>query len=80
MSAIRVARGFTGRDKIVKFEGCYHGHADGLLVRQAQVRPHSECRQPGVPKDYARNTLTLPYNDLQAFKKLCEKPGRASHV
>ena len=78
MSAIRVARGFTGRDKIVKFEGCYHGHADGLLVKAGSgAATFGVPTSPGVPKDYARNTLTLPYNDLQAFKKLCEKTGKS---
>lgn len=78
MSAIRVARGFTGRDKILKFEGCYHGHADGLLVKAGSgAATFGVPTSPGVPKDYARNTLTLPYNDLQAFKKLCEKTGNS---
>jgi len=78
MSAIRVARGFTGRDKIVKFEGCYHGHADGLLVKAGSgAATFGVPTSPGVPKDYARNTLTLPYNDLKAFKTLCEKTGKS---
>lgn len=78
MSAIRAARGFTGRDKILKFEGCYHGHADGLLVKAGSgAATFGVPTSPGVPKDYARNTLTLPYNDLQAFKKLCEKTGKS---
>ncbi len=78
MSAIRAARGFTGRDKIVKFEGCYHGHADGLLVKAGSgAATFGVPTSPGVPKDYARNTLTLPYNDLRAFKKLCEKTGKS---
>lgn len=77
MSAIRAARGFTGRDKIVKFEGCYHGHADGLLVKAGSgMATFGVPTSPGVPKDYARNTLTLPYNDLSAFKKLCDKVGK----
>ncbi len=74
MSAIRVARGFTGRDKIVKFEGCYHGHADGLLVKAGSgAMTFGLPDSPGVPKSYARNTLTLPYNDIAAFKSLVEK-------
>ncbi|MEW6599522.1 MAG: glutamate-1-semialdehyde 2,1-aminomutase [Nitrospirota bacterium] len=78
MSAIRAARGFTGRDKIVKFEGCYHGHADGLLVKAGSgAATFGVPTSPGVPKDYARNTLTLPYNDLKAFKQLCEKTGKS---
>jgi glutamate-1-semialdehyde 2,1-aminomutase len=76
MSAIRAARGFTGRDKIVKFEGCYHGHADGLLVKAGSgAATFGVPTSPGVPKDYARNTITLPYNDLNAFRKICEKTG-----
>jgi glutamate-1-semialdehyde 2,1-aminomutase len=71
MSAIRVARGFTGRDKIIKFEGCYHGHADGLLVKAGSGGatfgvPDSK----GVPEDYARNTITVPFNDIAMFKKI----------
>jgi glutamate-1-semialdehyde 2,1-aminomutase len=77
MSAIRAARGFTGRDKIVKFEGCYHGHADGLLVKAGSgAATFGVPTSPGVPKDYARNTITLPYNDLKAFKNICDKTGK----
>ncbi len=76
MSAIRAARGFTGRDKIIKFEGCYHGHADGLLVKAGSgAATFGVPDSPGVPKGYARNTVTLPFNDLQAFKNVCEKLG-----
>jgi len=67
MSAIRAARGFTGRDKIIKFEGCYHGHADGLLVKAGSgAMTFGVPDSPGVPKSYARNTITLPFNDLKA--------------
>jgi glutamate-1-semialdehyde 2,1-aminomutase len=77
MSAIRAARGFTGRDRIIKFEGCYHGHADGLLVKAGSgAATFGVPTSPGVPKDYARNTITLPFNDLQAFKKVCNKIGK----
>jgi len=77
MSAIRAARGYTGRDKIVKFEGCYHGHADGLLVKAGSgAATFGVPTSPGVPKDYARNTITLPFNDLKAFRKICEKAGK----
>ena len=77
MSAIRAARGFTGRDKILKFEGCYHGHADGLLVKAGSgAATFGLPDSPGVPKSYARNTLTLPYNDVPAFKRLLEKDGK----
>jgi len=77
MSAIRAARGFTGRDKIIKFEGCYHGHADGLLVKAGSgAATFGVPTSPGVPKDYARNTITLPYNDLAAFRNVCKKAGK----
>jgi glutamate-1-semialdehyde 2,1-aminomutase len=76
MSAIRVARGYTGRDKIIKFEGCYHGHADGLLVKAGSgAMTFGVPDSPGVPKSYAKNTLTLPYNDPGALKKTIEKDG-----
>jgi len=78
MSAIRAARGFTGRDKIIKFEGCYHGHADGLLVKAGSgAATFGLPDSPGVPKSYARNTLTLPYNDAAALKNMIEKEWRS---
>lgn len=78
MSAIRVARGFTGRDKIIKFEGCYHGHADGLLVKAGSgATTFGVPDSPGVPKDYAKNTLTLPYNDTKALKSMIEREWRS---
>jgi glutamate-1-semialdehyde 2,1-aminomutase len=71
MSAIRAARGFTGRDKIVKFEGCYHGHANGLLVKAGSgAATFGIPDSPGVPASCAKNTLTLPFNDIKAFKTL----------
>ncbi|MEW6584728.1 MAG: glutamate-1-semialdehyde 2,1-aminomutase [Nitrospirota bacterium] len=71
MGAIRVARGFTGRDKIIKFEGCYHGHADGLLVKAGSgATTFGVPDSPGVPKSYAKNTITLPFNDIPAIKKV----------
>jgi len=71
MSAIRLARGFTGRDKIVKFEGCYHGHSDSLLVKAGSgALTFGVPSSPGVPASVAENTLTLPYNDSDAVKKL----------
>ncbi|MBI5739167.1 MAG: glutamate-1-semialdehyde 2,1-aminomutase [Nitrospirae bacterium] len=77
MSAIRVARGFTKRDKVIKFEGCYHGHADGLLVKAGSgAATFGVPDSPGVPRDYAKNTITLPYNDLAAFKRIVEKDGK----
>ena len=74
MSAIRVARGFTGRDKVIKFEGCYHGHADGLLVKAGSgATTFGVPDSPGVPKSYAQNTITLPYNDIPALRRMVEK-------
>ena len=74
MSAIRVARGVTGRDRIVKFNGCYHGHADGLLVRAGSgVLTLGIPDSPGVPEDYARNTLVAEYNDLDSVRRLFQE-------
>ena len=74
MSALRVARGFTRRDDIVKFEGCYHGHSDGLLVKAGSgAATFGVPTSPGVPRDYAKHTLVLPYNDLQAVRALVKK-------
>jgi len=74
MSAIRVARGFTKRDAIIKFEGCYHGHADGLLVKAGSgATTFGVPDSPGVPSSYARNTITLPLNDLDALKTTINK-------
>ncbi|MDP2167268.1 MAG: glutamate-1-semialdehyde 2,1-aminomutase [Thermodesulfovibrionales bacterium] len=78
MSAIRVARGFTGRDKIIKFEGCYHGHADGLLVKAGSgATTFGVPDSPGVPKSYAKNTITLPFNDASALKSVIEKEWKS---
>lgn len=78
MSAIRVARGFTGRDKVVKFEGCYHGHADGLLVKAGSgATTFGIPDSPGVPRSYAKNTVTLSFNDSKAFKALVRKEWRS---
>lgn len=76
MSAIRVARGFTKRNKIVKFEGCYHGHADALLVKAGSgLLTFGEPSSAGVPAEVAAHTLTLEYNNTQALKELFEKMG-----
>jgi glutamate-1-semialdehyde 2,1-aminomutase len=76
-SAIRVARGFTGRDDIVKFDGCYHGAGDSLLVKAGSgVETLGLPDSPGVPADLAKHTLTLPYNDLGAVEKLLAERGR----
>ena len=71
MSAIRLARGYTTRDKIIKFEGCYHGHSDGLLVRAGSgATTFGTPDSPGVPTDYTRNTLLAPFNNLDAVEGL----------
>ena len=76
MAAIRVARGFTGRDKIVKFEGCYHGHGDAFLVKAGSgALTFGVPTSPGVPKALADLTLTLAYNDLDAAKALFAQQG-----
>ena len=76
MSAIRLARGFTGRDVIVKFEGCYHGHADGLLVKAGSGGATLGVPDSGgVPGDYARNTATLPFNDVEAVRDFFARRG-----
>ncbi|MGV6825744.1 MAG: glutamate-1-semialdehyde 2,1-aminomutase [bacterium] len=69
MSAIRLARGFTGRDKIIKFEGCYHGHSDSLLVKAGSgALTFGEPSSPGVPAALAEHTVTLNFNDLQMVR------------
>ena len=69
MSAIRVARGYTGRNKIVKIDGCYHGHVDYLLAKAGSgIATFGLSDSGGVPEDFARNTLTVPFNDLEALK------------
>ncbi len=76
MSAIRLARGYTGRDVIVKFEGCYHGHADGLLVKAGSGGATLGVPDSGgVPEDYARNTATLPFNDAGAVRDFFARRG-----
>ena len=76
MSAIRLARGFTGRDKIVKFEGCYHGHADSLLVAAGSgALTFGEPDSAGVPKSFANETITLPYNDVERLEEVFEQFG-----
>ncbi len=76
MSAVRVARGYTGRNKIIKFDGCYHGHADTLLVAAGSgVATLGIPGSPGVPKDVIKHTLSLPYNDTETFASVMEKQG-----
>ncbi len=77
MSAIRLARGYTGREKIVKFEGCYHGHSDSLLVKAGSgALTMGVPSSPGVPAALAEQTLTLPYNDCDAVRKLFAEIGK----
>ena len=76
MSAIRLARGYTGRDIIIKFEGCYHGHTDSLLVKAGSgVLTFGVPTSPGVPKDLAKYTVTLTYNDIHQLQDTFEKIG-----
>ena len=76
MSAIRLARGVTGRDLVVKVEGCYHGHVDSLLVKAGSgLTTLGTPTSPGVPEAYAQCTLTIPYNDLDAFRTVLEARG-----
>jgi len=76
MSAIRLARGFTGRDNIVKFEGCYHGHSDSLLVKAGSgALTLGVPNSPGVPAAFAQHTLTLPFNDIDALDALFAAQG-----
>ena len=76
MSAIRLARGFTGRDKILKFEGCYHGHADSLLVKAGSgALTFGVPTSPGVPAAMAEHTLTATYNDLDSVSSIFDQVG-----
>ena len=68
MSAIRLARGYTGRNKIIKFDGCYHGHVDSLLIKAGSgVSTFGLPDSPGIPEDLAKHTITCPYNNIEAF-------------
>ncbi len=74
MSAVRLARGFTGRDKILKFEGCYHGHGDSFLIAAGSgAATMGTPNSPGVTKGTAKDTLTAPFNDLEAVKKIADQ-------
>ncbi len=82
MSAIRVARGFTGRDKIIKFSGCYHGHADHLLVKAGSgAATFGQPDSPGVPSAFAAETLIAQYNNLENVKEIVEmNPGEIAAI
>src|SRR5690606_7405834 len=76
MSALRLARGYTGRNKIMKFEGCYHGHGDSLLIKAGSgVATLGLPDSPGVPEGIAKNTITVPYNDLESVRFAFEQYG-----
>ncbi len=76
MSAIRLARGVTGRDLVIKFDGCYHGHADTLLVDAGSgVATLAIAGSPGVPQAFIENTLSLPYNDIETMEKVMKTRG-----
>jgi len=76
MSAIRLARGYTGREKIIKFDGCYHGHADSLLVSAGSgLATLGIPGSPGVPQDLARHTISLPFNSLESVSQAFNKFG-----
>ena len=76
MSALRLARGYTGRDKIVKFIGCYHGHSDSLLVNAGSgMATFGVPSSPGVTKGTAADTISVPYNDVEAITKVMDEMG-----
>jgi glutamate-1-semialdehyde 2,1-aminomutase len=77
MSCIRLARGFTGRDKVIKFDGCYHGHVDALLVKSGSgALTHGRPDSAGVPKDFASLTISLPFNDIDLVRKAFRENDR----
>ena len=79
MSAIRLARAYTNREKVLKFEGCYHGHVDTLLIKAGSgITTLGIPDSPGIPQDFIKHTLTAPYNDLEAVKKIFAK--EADHL
>lgn len=76
MSAVRLARGYTGRDKIVKFEGCYHGHVDSLLVKAGSgALTLGVPNSPGIPASLAEHTITLTYNDMDSVRECFREMG-----
>ena len=82
MSCVRLARGFTGRDKIIKFEGCYHGHVDSLLVHAGSgALTHGQPDSAGVPKEFASLTIALPFNDLEPVRAAFRSnPGKIAAI
>jgi glutamate-1-semialdehyde 2,1-aminomutase len=82
MSCLRLARGFTGRNKIIKFDGCYHGHVDGLLVKTGSgALTHGQPDSAGVPKSFADLTISLPFNDIELVRKtFAENPDQIAAV
>jgi len=77
MSAIRLARGFTNRDAVIKFEGCYHGHVDSLLIQAGSgATTLGMPTSPGIPQDFVKHTISLPYNDIDAVNEVCSKRGK----
>jgi len=77
MSAIRLARGFTKRDKIIKFDGCYHGHGDNLLIQAGSgVATLGVPDSAGVPEDLIKNTISIPYNNIEILKDVLKKQGK----
>ncbi|MFZ1218012.1 MAG: glutamate-1-semialdehyde 2,1-aminomutase [Chthoniobacterales bacterium] len=78
MSSLRLARGFTGRDKVIKFEGCYHGHVDSLLVQAGSgALTHGQPDSAGVPPDFAALTISLPFNDIEAVRGAFRENSKA---
>ena len=76
MSAIRLARGYTGRNKVIKFEGGYHGHVDSLLVKAGSgLTTFGVPTSPGIPEDFAKHTITVPFNDIDALKRVLDEVG-----
>src|SRR5205814_4771532 len=78
MSCLRLARGFTGRDKIIKFDGCYHGHSDSLLVQSGSgALTHGQPDSAGVPRSFADLTISLPFNDIAAVRAVFQENPKA---
>ncbi len=77
MSAIRLARGYTKRDAVIKFDGCYHGHVDSLLIQAGSgATTLGTPTSPGVPQDFVKHTISLPYNDIDAVNEVCSRRGK----